>query len=104
LVIGETGMLRDKPGFEVTLLNQRCATSDLHSHDVPSVLMPMRGDWNVFWNFEGQGHKVTLHAGDTMSMPEGILHSALPNGSEDASLFHIVATDDPAGPTWMDHG
>ena len=69
----------------------------MHQHDRPSVLMPMRGHWRVTW----QGGATTLAPGDTMSVPENIPHSAVPSMTGEASLYHIVATDDAAGPTWM---
>ena len=96
-VIGETGIIRDKPGFEVDLITRGSATADMHQHDRPSVLMPMRGHWRVTW----EGGATTLAPGDTMSMPEHIPHNAVPSMTGEASLFHIVATDDPAGPTWI---
>ena len=96
LVIGENGMLRDRPGFEVGLLTRGSATTDMHQHDRPSVLMPMHGHWRVIW----QGGEATLAPGDTMSVPENLMHTAVPSMTGDASLFHIVATDDPAGATW----
>ena len=96
-VIGETGIIRDKPGFEVDLITRGSATADMHQHDRPSVLMPMRGHWRVSW----EGGATTLAPGDTMSMPEHIPHNAVPSMTGEASLFHIVATDDPAGPTWI---
>ncbi|MEP1355728.1 MAG: cupin domain-containing protein [Tateyamaria sp.] len=96
-VIGETGIIRDKPGFEVDLITRGSATNEMHQHDRPSVLMPMRGHWRVTW----QGGATTLAPGDTMSVPENIPHSAVPSMTGEASLYHIVATDDAAGPTWM---
>ncbi|WP_299732510.1 cupin domain-containing protein [uncultured Tateyamaria sp.] len=95
-VIGETGIIRDKPGFEVDLITRGSATDEMHTHDRPSVLMPMRGHWRITWD----GGATTLAPGDTMSMPENIRHSAVPSMTGEASLYHIVATDDPAGPTW----
>jgi quercetin dioxygenase-like cupin family protein len=95
-VIGEKGMLRDRPGFEVDLLTRGSAVAAMHTHDRPSVLMPMRGHWRVSWP-EGT---LVLNPGDTMSVPEGLAHNALPSMAGEASLFHIVATDDAAGPTW----
>lgn len=96
LVIGETGMLRDKPGFEVALLTRGSSTTDMHRHDRPSVLMPVTGHWRVVW----EGGETTLAPGDTMSVPEDLDHTTFPSMSGDAALYHIVATDDPAGPTW----
>ncbi|MEM7632894.1 MAG: cupin, partial [Pseudomonadota bacterium] len=96
-VIGETGIIRDKPGFEVDLITRSSATSHMHSHDRPSVLMPMRGHWRVTW----EGGETTLAPGDTMSVPENLSHTAVPSMTGEASLYHIVGTDDPAGPTWQ---
>jgi quercetin dioxygenase-like cupin family protein len=96
-VIGETGIIRDKPGFEVDMITRGSATDAMHRHDRPSVLMPMRGHWRVTW----EGGATTLAPGDTMSVPENLDHSAVPSMTGEASLFHVVATDDPAGPTWQ---
>ena len=97
-VIAENGMLRDRPGFEVDLVTRASATTDMHSHDRPSVLMPVRGHWTVEW----EGGSTTLAPGDTMSVPENIKHTAFPSMTGEAALFHIVGTDDPAGPTATD--
>ena len=95
-VIGETGIIRDKPGFEVDLLTRESATEKMHKHDRPSVLMPMHGHWRVIW----EGGETTLAPGDTMSVPENLSHTAVPAMTGEASLYHVVATDDPAGATW----
>lgn len=103
LVIGETGFIRDKPGFEVGFLTRGSATTDMHEHDRPSVLMPMRGHWKLNWlGADGQpGGSATLNPGDTASVPAGVMHNAVPSMTGEASLFHVVATDDPAGPSWL---
>ncbi|MEH6739843.1 MAG: cupin domain-containing protein [Sulfitobacter sp.] len=100
LVIGENGMLPDKPGFEVHLVTRGSATAEMHKHDLPSVLMPMRGHWTVKWDASGETHSVVLNPGDTMSLPEGVMHSAQPSMTGEASMFHVVATVEGAGPTW----
>ncbi len=97
LVIGENGLLRDKPGFEVGFLTRGSATTDLHRHDRPSVLMPVTGHWRVDWT----GGSTVLAPGDTMSVPENLDHTAYPSMSGEAAMYHIVATDDPAGATWQ---
>lgn len=96
-VIGETGIIRDKPGFEVDLVARGSASDKMHQHDRASVLMPMRGHWKVTWN----GGSATLAPGDTMSVPENLPHSAVPSMTGEASLYHVVATDDVAGSTWL---
>ena len=95
-VIGERGMLRDKPGFEVDFVTRGSATEARHRHDVPSVLMPVRGHWRVTW----KGGSATLAPGDTMSVPENLDHAAVPSMTGDAALYHIVGTGEPAGATW----
>jgi quercetin dioxygenase-like cupin family protein len=95
-VIGESGIIRDKPGFEVDFITRQSATTAKHSHDRPSVLMPMRGHWRVEWD----GGGATLAPGDTMSVPENLAHSAVPSMTGEASLYHVVSTGDPAGLTW----
>ncbi len=96
LVIGEKGLLRDKPGFEVAFITNRSASEEKHSHKVPSVLMPVKGHWRVDWD----GGSVILAAGDTMSVPENVAHSVVPSMTGEAALYHIVSTGDPAGHTW----
>ena len=95
-VIGETGLLKDKPGFEVDFISRASASDQMHSHDNPSVLMPVKGHWRVDWD----GGTTTLAPGDTMSIPEGLSHRATPSMTGEAALYHIFATDDPAGLTW----
>jgi hypothetical protein len=58
--------------------------------------MPMRGHWRV--NYDSGS--ATLAPGDTMSIPENVSHSVVPAMTGEASLYHIVATGDPAGHTW----
>ena len=95
-VIGENGIIRDKPGFEVDFISQKSATAEKHSHARPSVLMPVKGHWRIEWD----GGSTVLAPGDTMSVPENLAHNAFPSMTGDAALYHIVGTDDPAGPTW----
>ncbi len=96
-VIGEKGIIRDRPGFEVDFITRASATDAKHRHDRPSVLMPVKGHWRVEW----EGGATTLAPGDTMSVPENLDHAAWPSMTGEAALYHVVATDDPAGPTWM---
>ncbi|MGR3464520.1 cupin domain-containing protein [Limimaricola sp.] len=96
-VIGETGILRDKPGFEVDLITEASADPARHSHDRASVLMPVKGHWRVEW----EGGEAVLAPGDTMSVPENLAHSAVPSMTGEAALYHVVGTGDPAGPTWQ---
>ncbi|SEN79500.1 cupin domain-containing protein [Palleronia pelagia] len=94
-VIGESGIIRDKPGFDVDLLTRSSAREEMHQHDRPSVLMPVRGHWRVNW----PGGSEVIAPGDTMSVPADLPHNALPSMTGEAALYHVVATDDPAGPS-----
>lgn len=96
-VIGENAIIRDKPGFEIDFITRACASEEMHKHDRPSVLMPVKGHWRI----EYDGGSVTLAPGDTMSVPEGVMHRALPSMTGEAALYHIIATDDAAGATWQ---
>ncbi|HKL70979.1 cupin domain-containing protein [Salibaculum sp.] len=96
-VIGATGLLRDRPGFEVNFLTRGSATGEKQSHDRPSVLMPVTGYWRVDW----EGGRATLAPGDTMSVPENLAHGVVPSMTGEAALYQIIGTDDPAGPTWQ---
>jgi mannose-6-phosphate isomerase-like protein (cupin superfamily) len=96
-VIGENGIIRDKPGFEIDFITRACASEEMHKHDRPSVLMPVKGHWRVDYD----GGSATLAPGDTMSVPEGLMHRAVPSMTGEAALYHIIATDDAAGATWQ---
>ncbi|MDE0344669.1 MAG: cupin, partial [Boseongicola sp.] len=80
----------------VDLVTRASASDAMHSHQHPSVLMPVKGHWRVAW----KGGETVLAPGDTMSVPEGLDHSAVPSMSGEAALYHVVGTDDPAGATW----
>ena len=92
-VIGAEGVIRDRPGFEVALVTRSSASGDTHGHDRPSVLMPVKGHWRLFW----EGGETTLAPGDTASVPAGLMHGAVPAMEGEAALYHVVGTDDPAG-------
>ena len=94
-VIGAEGLLRDRPGFEVDFVTRASADAAPHVHDRPSVLMPVKGHWRVTWD----GGATVLAPGDTMSVPAGLAHAATPSMTGEAALYHVIATDDPAGPT-----
>ena len=95
-VIGETGIIRDKPGFEVEFVNRASSTTEPHAIDRPEVLMVMRGHWLLSWD----GGSEALAPGDTCLVPAGKSHAIAPSMAGEASLYRVVGTDDPAGPTW----
>ncbi|MEL6645756.1 MAG: cupin domain-containing protein [Pseudomonadota bacterium] len=95
-VIGETGIIRDKPGFEIDFLTGASAVREAHAHDHAAVLMPVKGHWRVDYD----GGSATLAPGDTMSIPAGLSHTATPSMTGDAAMYRVVGTNDPAGATW----
>ncbi|MEM7464198.1 MAG: cupin domain-containing protein [Pseudomonadota bacterium] len=95
-VIGEKGIIRDKPGFEVEFISRKSATDQEQSHDQRSVLIPLKGHWRV----ETDDGLVTLAPGDTISVPENVKYSAVPTMTGEAALYRVVGTEDPPGPTW----
>ena len=94
-VIGESGVLRDRPGFEVEFLTRRSIPDTAYTNSRHEVLIIMRGHWRVAW----QGGEVILAQGDTCILPPGFEHSLSPAMTGDASLYRVIDTDDPAGPT-----
>ncbi|RYG92275.1 cupin domain-containing protein [Loktanella sp. IMCC34160] len=96
-VIGEAGVLRDRPGFEVDFMTRASARDSKQAAPYPTVLMPVHGHWKVTWD----GGSATLAPGDTMSVPENLGYTVVPSMTGEASLYRIVATEDPAGPTWQ---
>jgi len=95
-VIGEHGMLRDRPGFEVEFLSRNSLADAMYSVDRHEILMPMRGHWRLSWD----GGSTTLNPGDTAAIPPGLPHSLAPSMTGEASLYRVVNTDDAAGTTW----
>ena len=95
-VIGENGLLRDKPGFEVDFITRSSAITNAESHRFPSVLMPVRGHWRISWD----GDSAVLAPGDTMSVPAELNHSIVPAVTGEAALYQVKGNADPAGHTW----
>ncbi|MDE0590530.1 AraC family ligand binding domain-containing protein [Halocynthiibacter sp. C4] len=95
-VIGEDALLKDKPGFEIDFLSRGSIPDEMHSHDKPTVLMPMRGHWKLRW----QGGETVLNPGDTCLINPGEEHALAPSMTGEASLYRVRTTDDPAGLTW----
>ena len=94
-VIGSDGLLKDKPGFEVDFLSRNSITDEMHSHDKPTVLMPMRGHWKL----RLQDGEEVLNPGDTCLINPGEVHAISPSMTGEASLYRVRTTNDPAGLT-----
>lgn len=95
-VIAEHGVLRDKPGFEIEFLTRGSVSDAPYSTPRHEILMPVRGYWRLAWD----GGETVLNPGDTCAVPPGMRHSLSAAVSGEASLYRIMNTDDPAGPTW----
>ena len=94
-VIGASGVLRDKPGFEVEFLSRESITDAPYTSERHEILMIMNGHWELLWD-EGT---TVLSPGDTCWVAPSMLHSLKPAMSGEASLYRVIDTDDPAGPT-----
>jgi len=95
LVLGEQGMLQDKPGFSIELITRHSLAAGLQQSDRHQIIMVMHGHWCLRWS---QGETV-LAPGDTCAVPPGIVHALEPAMTGHASVFRVANTDDPAGQT-----
>ena len=96
-VIGADAMIKDRPGFEVELLSHRTPDQGTYTTDVQETLMVMRGHWALQWD----GGDIRLAPGDTAAVPASLNHRLTPAMSGEASLYRVLGTDDPAGPTGL---
>ena len=94
-VIGEDGMLVDRPGFKLEFLSSGSVDGTAYSTERHEILMVMRGYWKVTWD----GGETVLAPGDVFAVPPGIERSLQVAMSGEASLFRVSDTDDEAGPT-----
>ena len=95
-VIGETGLLIDRPGFEVDFLSRGSIATDSYSLEQHEILMPMRGHWKLKWD----NGETVLNPGDTAAIPPSMRHALFPAMTGEVSLYRIRNTADPAGSTW----
>ena len=95
-VIGQSALLKDRPGFEVDFLTRGSAPGEQTTAEKPTVLMPVRGHWHLSMD----GYKTILAPGDTALLLPGEAHVIAPSMTGEASLYRVTATDDPAGATW----
>lgn len=96
-VIGERGVIRDRPGFELEFLTRDSISTETYRIERHEVLMIMRGHWRLAW----EGGESVLSPGDTCAVPPGLPHRLVPAMTGEASLYRVMNTDDPAGPTWQ---
>ncbi|WP_299892731.1 cupin [uncultured Ruegeria sp.] len=96
VVIGENGVIKDKPGFEVDFLGRGSSITAPVKADKPVVLMPASGHWRIAVD----GYETTISSGDTALVLPGESYSAAPSMTGHAGMYRITATNDPAGATW----
>lgn len=94
-VIGADALLRDRPGFEVELLNTNSVGDASQSHAFAAVLMPIKGHWSITTS-AGTQH---INPGDTALIDAGESYKIEPSMTGEASLYRIIGTGDEAGPT-----
>lgn len=94
-VLGERGLLRDRPGFEIDFISERNCKPESHVDPHHTVFMPLKGYWRLEWR--GESH--VLNPGDTCLVPAHEEHRLAVACSGESALYRVVATDDPAGPS-----
>jgi mannose-6-phosphate isomerase-like protein (cupin superfamily) len=96
-VIGEQALLKDRPGFEVEFLTRGSIPNTPYTIKRHEILMVIRGRWKLGWN-DGS---TQLAPGDVCAVPPGLEHRLETSMTGEASLYRVIGTDDPAGPTWQ---
>ena len=94
-VIGEHGVIYDKPGFEVNFISEKCTNKIKNFSDRDTVLMPVEGCWNI----ESDIFNLTLNPGDTFSVPNNTQFDLKTTKPYMSSMYQVIPTDDPAGAT-----
>ena len=96
-VIGEEGLIFDKPGFEIDFLTALSA-GPVSAHPHYTVLMPVKGYWRLCHN----GQDSHIGPGDTAFLQPDTGYELAPAMSGEAALYRIKDTNDPAGPSWWE--
>ncbi|MGI9416580.1 MAG: cupin domain-containing protein [Geminicoccaceae bacterium] len=94
-VIGESALIKDRPGFEVDFLTRGSIDDGPYASERHEVVMIMRGHWQLGW----EGGRATLAPGDICAVPPGLARALTASMTGEASLFRVRNTDDPAGAT-----
>ena len=94
-VIGEKGVLYDRPGFEVDFISRNSISNKRYSSKRHEILMPVKGHWKFEWDYG----ETIINPGDTVLVPPLLNRSLFPNMTGDSSLYRIRNTDDKPGPT-----
>ena len=94
-VIGDKGVLYDRPGFEVDFISRNSISNKRYSSKRHEILMPVKGHWKFEWDYG----ETIINPGDTVLVPPLLSRSLFPNMTGDSSLYRIRNTDDKPGPT-----
>lgn len=96
-VIGQNGLIFDRPGFVVDFLSAGSAGA-FNREPHYTVLMPVKG----YWRLRQDGQDSYLGPGDTAFLQPETAYDITPAMSGEAALYRIKNTDDPAGPSWWE--
>ena len=96
-VIGEHGIIYDKPGFEVNFISEQCVNKIKNFSDRDTVLMLVEGCWNI----KADIFNLTLNPGDTLSVPKNTYFNLKTTKPYMSSIYQVIPTDDPAGFTHL---
>ncbi len=69
-VIGERGVIRDRPGFELEFLTRTSISPDAYRLQRHEILMVTHGHWRLAW----ENGETVLSPGDTCAVPPGLSH------------------------------
>ena len=96
-VIGENGLIFDRPGFAVDFLSRKSrqtTCSDPHY----TVLISVKGNWQITVD----ENSYYIGPGDTAFLQPDTAYKLAPAMSGEAALYRIRNTTDPAGPSWWE--
>ncbi|MFT5138281.1 MAG: quercetin dioxygenase-like cupin family protein, partial [Arenicella sp.] len=81
-------------GFNIGAARQPkgCKNSH-HSHNTEEVFMIHSGAWEFTWGINGEDGAITLHAGDTISLPTHMFRGFENVGDEEALMFSIIGLE-----------
>ena len=82
-------------GFNVGAARQPkgCKNSH-HSHDTEEVFMIHSGAWEFTWGINGEDGAITLHTGDTISLPAHMFRGFENVGDDEGFMFSILGLED----------
>jgi len=92
--------IREPHGFNIGAAGQppRIKNS-LHSHFTAEVFMIHEGTFEIYWGLQGE-NRVTLNAGDVVSVPTHCFRGFENVGEDYGFLFTVLGGDDTGGVEW----